>query len=120
MEAKKNGRLTIKLLSEEVDKELNNLKTIVVSLEKRLDDSEQKVKYLADKLAQKEDETQNLHEMHKKCKFCEETFISKTDLKKHLRESHPNQIKCNYCTKSFVKNSDLEVHLEEHHERSME
>ena len=43
MEAKKNGRLTIKTLSEEVDKEFKNLKKIVTSLEKRLDDSEQKV-----------------------------------------------------------------------------
>ena len=120
MEAKKNGRLTIKILSEEVDKELKKLKQIVTSLENRLDGSEQKVKYLEEKLAQKAGETENLDEMHIKCKFCEETFISKRNLKKHLRDSHPIQIKCNDCTEIFVKNSDLEVHLEEQHVRSME
>ena len=107
MEAKKNGRLTIKILSEEVDKELKKLKQIVTSLENRLDGSEQKVKYLEEKLAQKAGETENLDEMHIKCKFCEETFISKRNLKKHLRDSHPIQIKCNDCTEIFVKNSDL-------------
>ena len=56
--------------------------------------------------------------MQIKCKFCEETFKSKINLKKHLRDSHPTQIKCCDCTEIFTKNSDLEVHLEEQHKRS--
>ena len=87
MEAKKNGRLTIKTLSEEVDKEFKNLKKIVASLEKTLDDSEQKVKYLEEKLVQQAEGAENHEEMQIEYKFCEETFKSKINLKKH-----PNKV----------------------------
>ena len=63
MEAKKSGRLTIKNLSDEVYKEIKTLKTTLTSLEKRLDDSEQKVKHLEEKLAQKAEEIEKPEEM---------------------------------------------------------
>ena len=49
MEAKNNGIMTVKILSEMFDKEVKCLKETVKVLEKRLNDSDEKVKQLEEK-----------------------------------------------------------------------
>jgi uncharacterized Fe-S radical SAM superfamily protein PflX len=80
MEAKKNGRMTIKVLSEEFEKEIKSLKGIVKLLEKRLDDSERKVEILEEKLGEKEEVVEHSLEIEIKCKVCEFKCESKQSL----------------------------------------
>ena len=117
MEAKKNGRMTIRILSEEFEKEVKSLKGIVKLLEKRLDDSEKKVEILEDKLGKREEVVENCLDKEIECKVCEFKCESKQNLKKHIKENHPFEIECNLCATRFPKKSDLEVHLEVYHER---
>jgi KRAB domain-containing zinc finger protein len=49
-----------------------------------------------------------------KCNKCEETFISKKTLKKHVVEVHPITLNCKICDRTFFKNHELEIHIEEH------
>ena len=53
MEGKKNQRMTVKILNEEFDKKIQNLKETVESLEMRINYSEEKVKTLEEKLTKK-------------------------------------------------------------------
>ena len=58
MEGKKNQRMTVKILNEEFDKKIQNLKETVESLEMRINDSEAKVKTLEEKLTKKAESTE--------------------------------------------------------------
>ena len=60
MEGKKNQRMTVKILNEEFDKKIQNLKETVESLEMRINDSEAKVKTLEEKLTERQNQQKNL------------------------------------------------------------
>ena len=53
MEGKKNQRMTVKILNEEFDKKIQNLKETVESLEMRINYSKEKVKTLEENLTKK-------------------------------------------------------------------
>ena len=112
MEGKKNGRLTVKMLSDEVEKEFKHLKETVKILEGKVNNANLKVKELEEKLARISDKSKD---NQIKCNVCETEFSSRKNLRKHIKESHQTQINCNSCKESFTNNSDLENHLEEVH-----
>ena len=118
MEAKTNGRITIKMLSEHFDKEMKIMKETIISLEKRLNDSDNKVKSLEEKFPKKEEAPKNSDKVQKECKICQQIFESRKSLKSHIKVCHPAQIKCVECEKTFNINADLEMHIEEYHEKS--
>ena len=117
MEAKKNGRMTLKILSKEFEKKIKSLNNTVEFLGKRLDESEKKVKILEEKFVNNRDVVEDCIETEVKCNVCEFKCESKQILKKHINENHSSAIKCKLCAKKFPRNSDLEAHLEEYHER---
>ena len=91
MEAKQNGRLTIKILSEEFKKEVNYLKETVKLLENRLNDSDTKVKVLEEKLAEKPEVSENSAKVDIECKVCKDIFQSNRTLKKHIKSCSSKQ-----------------------------
>ena len=119
MEAKKNSRMTIKSVKEELKKEIDDMKEWVKTLENRLNISETKVKHLEDKLSKKNNGSENHNEIDSrveiKCKICDKMCTSKKNLKLHMRESHPKSFNCIICAESFEKSSDMELHLKENH-----
>ena len=119
MEAKKNSRMTIKSVKEELKKEIDDMKEWVKTLENRLNISETKVKHLEDKLSKKNNGSENHNEQDSrieiKCKICDIMYTSKKNLKLHMRESHPKSFNCIICAESFEKSSDMELHLKENH-----
>ena len=114
MEAQKNSKMTVKSLHQEFNilKEglLKNLKDKIEVLEKRLDESETKVKVLEEKLTPKQES------FVKKCKKCDKSFDSERNLKSHVLENHPQSIKCSSCIQTFNKNHELEYHIKTCHE----
>ena len=119
MEAKKNSRITIKSVKEELNKEINYLKVWMKTLENRLNISERKVSNLEDKLSKMKNVTENDSKVDSKnevkCETCEKMCPSKKDLKVHMRESHPRILHCTICLEMFEQSSDLELHLKENH-----
>ena len=92
MEAKQNGRLTLKILSEEFKKEVKYLKETVKLLENRLNNSDTKVKMLEEKLAEKPkvsekpELSENSDEVDIECNVCKDIFRSNRTLKKHKQD----------------------------------
>ena len=78
MEAKNTGRITVKMLSEMFEKEVKGLKEMVKVLEKRLNESDVKVKQLEEKVGVKEKELAKCAEKEIKCKACEKIFDKET------------------------------------------
>ena len=109
-------KMTVKSLSEELEKikeqvkEINVLKQKVIKLEETIENLQQ---------------NKNPNEVNKrrvadlkqviKCNQCEESFDSKKNLKIHLVENHPQKVQCKTCDKVFPKNCLLEVHIKTHH-----
>ena len=110
MEAKRNGRMTIKNLSEELHKEFKSLKETVTILENRLQESEKKVQCLEEKIECTEGAVQDV----KECFKCNDKFTNISELNKHVQIRHPRTFGCNRCDKKFVKRFELETHLKDH------
>ena len=153
-------KMTVKNLSEEFFKlkdevtELASLKNKIFELEnslKQCNDEKEILKAKFEALEQKvnnvghaskKDQSDKIHSRNKnECQKCDESFISKNDLKKHMiekhnslkckkcetpvesekelkkhiKDKHPVEVKCKVCDESFTKNSDLEVHLKNLH-----
>ena len=70
---------------------IKNLKDKIEVLEKRLDETEVKVRVLEGKLTPKQ------KSFVKKCKKCDKSFDSERNLKTHVVEIHPLSIKCSSC-----------------------
>ena len=134
MEAKKNTRITIKGVKEELNIEINYLKDWMKSMENRLNISETKVNNLQDKLSKNNTDSGNhvdndnaqekvleekKSEDEQKCKMCEKHFSSKRNLKKHRSEVHTTKINCSKCKLTFLKNSDLELHIKTEHDTTV-
>ena len=113
MEANKTGKMTIKKLSEEFHKEVKHLTNTVISLEKRLEESETKVKDLEEKI---NDKNEHIVKDKKECYKCGETCMNISELNKHVQSKHPKTFKCNVCKNEFPKRYELENHLREHRE----
>ena len=108
MESKKNSKLTIKILKEELDvlkdelKELKHLKEKMPLIEKRLTESELKTKVLEEKINEMKNVEKTSRENHceldisketkRHCPVCEKSVKSKKDLKEHKNADHPQKI----------------------------
>ena len=79
MEAKNSGRMTVKILSERLDKEVKNLTETVKILEKRLNESDEKVKQLEEKLAENKEEPLNHDERRSNAKYVNKYLKKRTD-----------------------------------------
>ena len=109
MTEKKNQRVTIKMLSEQISILKEDVKKIV-SLEKKIVILEKTVKDLEnDKNIKNGNKSinENASELEIKCKVCDKSCESRRSLKMHINEDHPHQVKCQICAASFDKNSDL-------------
>ena len=115
MEAKKNPKLSLKILNDEFKqmkeelKEVKYLKEKVSLLEKRLAESEIKTKKF------EENPSKNLDKDINQCKKCDKSYDSGKNLKMHLRDMHPITIQCSFCENSFVNNCELEDHIKSCH-----
>ena len=50
------------------------------------------------------------------CNLCEESFLTKNQLKTHLKKSHNvKPYKCNFCQKAFFIKAKLKTHLKRSH-----
>ena len=115
MAAKTNPKVTVKSLSLEFSKfreENSNLKQCVKSLEKKLEDSEQRLKVVEEKLSLSKEPLKTVHN----CNLCDQSCDSKKNLKKHFADKHPRKIECKKCDESFERNCDLERHMLAEHE----
>ena len=99
MEAKKNGRITIKSLSEEFNKEVKYLKETVTNLGKRLNDSETKINILEEKLSKNQEV---FVKDGKECYKCDEKFTNISELNKHVQRKHPRTFECNVCDRKSL------------------
>ena len=85
-------------------------------LNKLLEDNQKKIHQVELKL-----EKQKKHiEVTKatfKCEECGKVLRSKSDLKLHVRDSHPKHIQCELCESSFSESWSLEMHLETHNKK---
>ena len=118
MTEKKNQRVTIKMLSEEIRMLKEDVKKFD-SLEKRIVILEQTVKDLENGKNVKHGNTirnENCSELEVKCKVCDKSCESRRSLKKNINEIHPQQIECYICAANFSINSDLEAHMKASHE----
>ena len=87
MEGKKNGRVTIKSLSETFKKETEYLKEAVKHLENKLDNSNSRIERLEEQLAQKKEVTKMCDNTEKNCKICDNSFHVKEKLFKDFVNS---------------------------------
>ena len=94
MKAKTKGRLIGKIINEHFEKEMKYLKETIISLEKRCNDSDDKIKSLEEKLAKKEEVPKNRDEVQNECTMCQQIFESRKSLKIHIKDCHQSQIKC--------------------------
>ena len=90
----------------------NNLKQCVQALEKKLEEKEQRLKVLEEKLNISKEPLKTVLS----CNLCANSFDSKKNLKKHRMEKHPQKIKCKNCDGTFARNCDLELHMIAEHE----
>ena len=115
MEMKNTSKLTLKYLSQELNsvkedlKEAKMLKETVSSLEKRLLESETRLKLLEESLVTKGNAPA------KDCKKCDKTFESGQNLNHHVKEMHQHRISCGLCENSFKENFELEYHMKTCH-----
>ena len=110
MTAKEVPKITNKMLMDEINilreevKEVHTLKKRIAVLEqgeynpKRTDDQSKLV-------------NQETSKTLDKCKVSEESFSSRSCLKKHLVENHPSRIKCNECET---------IHIKKNHEHTVQ
>ena len=109
MESKK--RITIKQVSEDFNKELENIKETMKTLEIRLEASEKKVKSLEVELNTK---NEDIEKNVKECFKCKNRYTNESDLKEHIQSMHAKIYGCTVCEKKFVKRFEFEIHMRDH------
>ena len=123
-------------------KDTKESKSVIDTLEKRVEQLEEFVKILLDKVKEleehknksetKQDQSirqpkqhasiinETVQETNDKgimnCKECEEVFANKDGLKIHIKEMHVKSFKCKSCDKTFDARWKLESHLQIQHE----
>ena len=80
-----------------------------------LEDNRKKTEELEQKL-EAEKKSIKVKKVSFKCEECGQILNTKTDLKEHVRTSHPKHISCNHCEISFSESWIYEKHLKTHHE----
>ena len=115
-------------LEKRTEREKNNLKAHIVKKESEdetlLQQEKIKIHDLLKANKRKIEEVENKMEKQKKsiniiknvniCEECGEVFNSKSELKTHIRSSHPKHINCNQCDLSFSESWMLENHMGTH------
>ena len=108
-------KLTIKILSEELEKLMEKLKEMDL-LKQKINDLEKVVENM--KKGKETDLGNHTFRKNFDCRKCDTSAGSERDLKKHIAEFHKTSINCRMCDKMFIKNSDLELHIELNHKES--
>ena len=80
-----------------------------------LEDNRKKTEELEQKL-EAEKKSIKVKKVSFKCEECGQILNTKTDLKEHVRTSHPKHISCNHCEISFSESWIYEKHLKTHNE----
>lgn len=99
--------------------EIDSMKERMIRLEAKVDsieNMEEELKELCQKANKSEE---NIRTDNLKCEKCDYSCISKSEMKKHKKENHPNMQrtkKCNICDEMFKENCELELHLKTHQE----
>ena len=107
-------KVTVKILSEEVEKLKEQLNKDVTELKQKVNDLETILEtYIIDKGKK---EILSLNEFD--CKKCDKSFDSAKNLKMHISNIHPSTIECKSCGKKFAKSSDFEMHMISQHQET--
>ena len=95
----------------------NNDKEIMKGQIKVLENKVEILQKSKDISESKNDNSEETTTVRLKCRKCDETFLSKKSLKRHVSSNHAPQIECNDCDKIFSKHYDVEVHIKTDHKQ---
>ena len=124
-------KVTVKSLSEVVDKIKDEVKIIMVLkqrveelekqkvkesvLKKRVEELEKKIADIENKEFKEKDQNDKSFKTGFECKKCDKSLDSRRELKIHQQEYHPRVIICKECDHAFPCSIDFEIHMKKVH-----